>query len=75
MQVDIPDDWRPTPENINGLPPPLQDYIHELEARADPAGDVQTIALLKDQVEALQKRSEADMACPRCGHVDDRKRH
>ena len=29
-QLAIPDDWTPTPENINKLPDPLRSYIHEL---------------------------------------------
>jgi uncharacterized coiled-coil protein SlyX len=41
---------------INGLPKPLRDFIHDLQTRADPAGDVQTIASLKDQVAQMQKQ-------------------
>ena len=41
---------------INTLPKPLRDFIHDLQTRANPAGDVQTIASLKDQVAALLKQ-------------------
>jgi hypothetical protein len=34
----------------------LRTYIHDLETRADPAGDVAAIAFLKETVEALQAR-------------------
>jgi uncharacterized coiled-coil protein SlyX len=41
---------------INALPKPLRDFIHDLQTRTDPAGDVQTIASLKDQVAQMQKQ-------------------
>jgi hypothetical protein len=48
--------WLPDPEHFNALPYPLRTYIHELETRADPAGDVAAIAFLKDTVDALPAR-------------------
>jgi hypothetical protein len=51
----IPDDWQPTPENINSLPMPLRRYIHELQTQCDPTGDVQTIWCLRDQVRDLSE--------------------
>jgi hypothetical protein len=33
-------------------------YSHDLETRCDKSGDVQTIALLREDREALQKRVE-----------------
>jgi hypothetical protein len=45
--------WLPDPEHCNALPQPLRDYIHDLETRADPAGDVAQIAFLKEAVDAL----------------------
>lgn len=39
---------------INALPQRLRNYIHDLETRCDPSGDVQTIAILRDQVNELQ---------------------
>jgi hypothetical protein len=49
-------DWLPDAEHLNALPQPIRQYIHDLETRADPAGDVAEIAFLKDTVEALQAR-------------------
>ena len=40
--------WLPTPANVNALPEGLRRYIHDLETRCDPAGDVQTMALRDD---------------------------
>lgn len=39
---------------INSLPPIMRDYIHDLETRCDPAGDVRTIAELRDTIRALE---------------------
>lgn len=36
----VADDWTPTPANINALPEPVRDYVHQLIANADPAGTV-----------------------------------
>jgi hypothetical protein len=47
------DDWKPTAANINALPESLRRYIHDLETNCDPAGLVQQIAALKDQVNQL----------------------
>jgi hypothetical protein len=49
------DDWQPTPEHFNRLPAPLQTYIHDLATRADPAGDVQDLALARMTIAALQQ--------------------
>jgi hypothetical protein len=46
-------DFKPDPENINALPEPLRAYVHDLETRADPAGDIQRIASLTEQRDAL----------------------
>lgn len=32
--VAIPEDWAPTSENINALPPPLLDYVRRIELDA-----------------------------------------
>jgi hypothetical protein len=45
--------FKPDAAHINGLPEPLREYIYQLETRCDPAGDVQTIASLRDQREEL----------------------
>jgi len=49
----ISDDWKPTASAINALPAPLRKYIHDVEAMCDPAGMVQQIAALRDQVDQL----------------------
>lgn len=62
------DDWTPTPENVNALPGPVRRYVHDLETRCDPSGDVQTIASLREQVAGLTARVrelEAEEPCPR----------
>ena len=48
----------PSPDEINALPEKFRQYIHDLETRCDKSGDVQTIALLKEDREALQRRVE-----------------
>jgi hypothetical protein len=37
-------------------PAPLRTYIHDLETRADPARDVQELALARMTIAALQQR-------------------
>ena len=32
QQLLIPNDWLPTPDNINALPEPLKKYIHSLDS-------------------------------------------
>lgn len=44
----------PTVEEINPASPRWRDYIHELASRTDKTGDVQTIAYLREDREALQ---------------------
>jgi hypothetical protein len=50
------DKFIPDADHINALPGPLRRYIHDLETRADPAGDVAEIALLKENNAALWAR-------------------
>jgi hypothetical protein len=50
---DIYTNFKPTTENINALSEPLRNYIHDLETRTDPAGDLREIASLKEQRDAL----------------------
>jgi hypothetical protein len=40
------------------MPEKFRRYIHDLETRCDKSGDVQTIALLREHREALQRRVE-----------------
>jgi hypothetical protein len=53
---EIPPDWEPTPENIHALPEPLRRYIMFLNTRCDPAGDIQQICSLREQVKGLVRR-------------------
>jgi hypothetical protein len=53
--------WRdghliPDAQHINALPEPVRRYIRDLETRADPAGDVAELALLKENNRALWNR-------------------
>ncbi len=48
----------PTVDEINALPEKFRLYIHDLETRCDKSGDVQTIALLKEDREALAREVE-----------------
>src|SRR5882724_8588652 len=50
------DTFVPDADHINALPGPLRRFIHDLETRADPAGDVAEIALLKENNAALWAR-------------------
>jgi hypothetical protein len=44
----------PPVAEINALPEKFRRYIHDLETRCNKSGDVQTIALLREDREALQ---------------------
>jgi hypothetical protein len=48
----------PSVEEINAMPEKFRQYIHDLETRCDKSGDVQTIALLREDRDALQRRVE-----------------
>jgi hypothetical protein len=48
------DDFSPTPEQVNALPPRLREYIHGLEARCDPSGDVRENIIARDTCRALE---------------------
>jgi hypothetical protein len=48
----------PTVDEINALPEKFRQYIHDLVARCDKSGDVQTIAILREDRDALQRRVE-----------------
>ena len=47
--------FTPTPANINALPEPIRRYIHDIETRCDPAGDVAALTLTKDQNRQLEQ--------------------
>jgi hypothetical protein len=48
----------PSAEEINALPEKFRQYIHDLVSRCDKSGDVQTIAILREDRDALQRRVE-----------------
>lgn len=48
----------PTADEINALPEKFRKYIHDIETRCDKTGDVQTIAQLREDRDALQRRVE-----------------
>ena len=50
--------WVPDVEHINALPEPVRRYVHDLETRADPAGDVVTLAIQRDTIAALERLLE-----------------
>ncbi len=59
--------WTPTAENINNLPDPLRSYIHDLETRCDPASDVRTLAVLREQIQQITVRClDAEAALQDC---------
>ncbi len=47
------ENFLPTAENINALPEGIRNYVHLLETRCDPAGDVQALILARENVAAL----------------------
>ena len=50
------DTFIPDTHHINALPGPLRSYIHYLETRANPAGDMAEISMLKENNAALWAR-------------------
>jgi BMFP domain-containing protein YqiC len=52
------DSCYPSAEEINALPKKFRQYIHDLVSRCDKSGDVQTIAILREDRDALQRRVE-----------------
>jgi hypothetical protein len=48
----------PSVDEINALPEKFRLYIDDLETRCDKSGDVQTIAILREDRDALQRRVE-----------------
>jgi hypothetical protein len=54
-----PAGWTPTPEAINALPDPIRSYIHDLETRADPAGEVRELVICRDSLAAMERRAIA----------------
>jgi hypothetical protein len=47
--------FTPTPQNVNALPEPLRRYIHDLETRCDPQGDIARLIIQQEQLDGLGK--------------------
>lgn len=45
--------FEPSPEYINALPIKVREYIHALQTRCDPAGDVAALVIAEYKVRAL----------------------
>src|SRR5215471_3765713 len=57
--------WLPTAANVNALPEGIRRYVHDLETRCDPAGDVQKMSLQADTIRGLDakvRELEAELA-------------
>ncbi len=52
--MEIDDNWLPTSANINALPAPLRQYIHDLEINCDPSFIISQNIFLRDQCQGLQ---------------------
>ena len=50
--------WQPTSANINQLPELLRAYIHALETRCDPAGELRELVIARDTCRALEAELE-----------------
>lgn len=64
----------PTSAEINALPARVRTFIHDLETRCDPAGDVQRLAALRDSLDGLmavheELRAERDTAMARLRQI------
>jgi hypothetical protein len=55
--IEAAERWFPDAAHINALPEPIRRYIHDIETRCDPAGDIQTIACLRENVAALTREA------------------
>jgi hypothetical protein len=46
-------DWSPTVERVNALPGPVRRYVHDLETRCDPSGEVAELIVLRERLDQL----------------------
>ncbi len=51
--------WSPTADNVNALPAAVRSYVHELETRCDPSGELRELVIARDTCHALDVRCEA----------------
>jgi hypothetical protein len=58
FEVDDMPAWKPTAKNINALPEPVRQYIHDLQTVCDPAGDIQMLHILRQENRALRFECE-----------------
>lgn len=70
----------PTAENINALPEPIRRYIHDIEARCDPAGEVRELTIARDttvrlSLETDQLRRQVDDLGAELATAEDRAGH
>lgn len=61
-ELEINDDWLPTPENINALPDPVRKLIHDIETNVDPQGMVRENVLIKDVCKSLLMKLEEKLS-------------
>lgn len=59
------DGWLPTSANINALPYPIRKYIHDLETRCDPAGDIRELTIARDTIRAMEAARSIPLPFPR----------
>jgi hypothetical protein len=52
--------WTPTAENINALPRPLRQYIHDLQANTDLVETMRENFRLRQEIAALRKKLAGD---------------
>lgn len=46
--------WQPTPDNINALPDGVREFVHDLQTRCDPAGEIARCRLAEDENRMLR---------------------
>lgn len=54
--------WTPTAEAVNALPEPLRSYIHQLETRCDPSGELRELVIARDTIRALSQVADEQRA-------------
>lgn len=47
---------RPISERIESLPRWARQYIHDIETKCDPSGDIRTVTELRDTIRCLEAR-------------------
>jgi len=52
-ELDRIESFSPTPEQTNALPYHIRNYIHLVESRCDPAGDIRELVIARDTIQSL----------------------